>query len=91
MQPAPVLWGRVLPVIKHLPGHGRALVDSHVMLPRVTASACTRETDFETFRRLAGQSLGMTAHVTYDAIDETRPATLSPSSNFRDHSGLYRL
>ena len=37
------------------------------------------ETDFETFRRLAGQSLGMTAHVIYDAIDETRPATLSPT------------
>ncbi len=70
----------VLPVIKHLPGHGRALVDSHVMLPRVTASRpALEETDFEIFRRLAGQSLGMTAHVIYDAIDETRPATLSPT------------
>ncbi len=68
----------VLPVIKHLPGHGRALVDSHVLLPRVTASRpALEETDFETFRRLAGQSFGMTAHVIYDAIDETRPATLS--------------
>ena len=68
----------VLPVIKHLPGHGRALVDSHVQLPRVTASRSALEkSDFEPFRRLAGQPLGMTAHVIYDAIDAVQPATLS--------------
>ena len=85
----------VLPVIKHLPGHGRALVDSHMQLPRVTASRpVLEETDFEPFRRLAGQSLGMTAHVIYDAIDETKPATLSSkviSEIIRGHIGFEGL
>lgn len=70
--------GGVLPVVKHLPGHGRAVSDSHVELPVVREPAETlRETDFEPFRQLNDLPLGMTAHVVYEALDP-RPATLSP-------------
>jgi beta-N-acetylhexosaminidase len=69
----------VLPVIKHLPGHGRATADSHVQLPRVDAPRAALEaTDFAPFRALSGMPLGMTAHVVYDAIDPERAATVSP-------------
>jgi len=68
-------------VIKHLPGHGRALSDSHRDLPRVTASmAELRGTDFVPFRAMRDQVLGMTAHVVYDAIDPEACATLSPAA-----------
>ncbi|MBF0323661.1 MAG: beta-N-acetylhexosaminidase [Alphaproteobacteria bacterium] len=68
----------VLPVIKHIPGHGRALVDSHLDLPVVTASMAELEaTDFAPFKALADQPWAMTAHVVYTAIDESAPATLS--------------
>jgi beta-N-acetylhexosaminidase len=71
--------GGVLPVIKHIPGHGRALADSHVALPRVTASAAQLSThDFVTFRGLNHAPVAMTAHVIYEAIDPKRPATISP-------------
>ena len=71
--------GGVLPVLKHIPGHGRALVDSHLSLPVVDASlAELRQTDFVTFKGLRHLPLGMTAHVLYNAIDDARPATLSP-------------
>ena len=69
----------VLGVIKHMPGHGRATVDSHDALPRVTASAAELEQDLAPFRTLARRAtIGMTAHVVYDAWDAERPATLSP-------------
>ncbi|MEC9432540.1 MAG: glycoside hydrolase family 3 N-terminal domain-containing protein [Pseudomonadota bacterium] len=75
-----LLAGGVLPVIKHLPGHGRADMDSHLALPVVDASlADLRATDFAAFRPLAGQALGMTAHVVYTALDADAPATLSPA------------
>ncbi|MEM6488391.1 MAG: beta-N-acetylhexosaminidase [Pseudomonadota bacterium] len=71
--------GGVLPVIKHLPGHGRADVDSHLALPVVDASLDTLSAvDFAPFRALAGEALGMTAHIVYTAIDPKRCATLSP-------------
>jgi beta-N-acetylhexosaminidase len=71
--------GGVLPVIKHLPGHGRARNDSHLSLPVVEAPrAVLEKTDFAPFRALADQPLGMTAHVVYSAIDDRRPATTSP-------------
>lgn len=71
--------GGVLPVLKHLPGHGRASADSHAALPRVaTPAADLATTDFAPFRALADLPLGMSAHVVYDAIDPDRPATLSP-------------
>jgi len=70
--------GGVLPVLKHIPGHGRATADSHKRLPVVTADRATLEaTDFAAFRPLAGLPLGMTAHVVFSAIDPVAPATLS--------------
>lgn len=73
-----LLDGGVLPVIKHIPGHGRADVDSHLALPRVHASSDQlSETDFAPFRMLADLPLAMTAHITFDAVDPARPATLS--------------
>jgi len=73
-----LLDGGILPVLKHLPGHGRATLDSHYDLPHVAASAADLdETDFAPFRALNDLPLGMTAHLVYDAID-TAPATLSP-------------
>lgn len=75
-----LLAGGVLPVVKHLPGHGRAACDSHKALPVVRADRAALEaTDFAAFRPLAGLPLGMTAHVVYTAIDPDRPATLSPA------------
>ncbi|MEO0666747.1 MAG: glycoside hydrolase family 3 N-terminal domain-containing protein [Pseudomonadota bacterium] len=69
--------GGVLPVLKHIPGHGRTDLDSHYDLPRVDVSLDTlREYDFAPFRALNDLPLGMTAHVVYEAIDEA-PATLS--------------
>ena len=70
--------GGVLPVLKHLPGHGRATADSHHRLPVVDTDRATLEaTDFAAFRPLAGLPLGMTAHVVFSAIDPVAPATTS--------------
>jgi beta-N-acetylhexosaminidase len=72
--------GGVAGVIKHIPGHGRALLDSHKALPRVTASAAELLTDAEPFKALASQALmAMTAHIVYDAWDADSCATLSPT------------
>ncbi len=65
-------------VIKHMPGHGRAMADSHKELPVVDASAQELETDIAAFRKLADAPAGMTAHVRYQAWDADNPATLSP-------------
>jgi beta-N-acetylhexosaminidase len=70
--------GGVLPVLKHLPGHGRASADSHHKVPVVDTDRATLEaTDFAAFRPLAGLPLGMTAHVVFTAIDPVAPATTS--------------
>ncbi len=70
--------GGVLPVLKHMPGHGRATVDSHHEVPRVTATADElRTSDFVPFRELASLPLGMTAHVVFDALDRDNVATMS--------------
>ncbi len=70
--------GGVLPVAKHMPGHGRATVDSHLDVPRVTATAdALRESDFVPFRALAWLPLAMTAHVVYEALDSDNVATVS--------------
>ena len=72
-----LLAGGVLPVLKHMPGHGRAEADSHKGLPVVTAPAAALETsDFAAFRALADLPLGMTAHICFSAYD-TAPATQS--------------
>ncbi|MEM6972442.1 MAG: glycoside hydrolase family 3 N-terminal domain-containing protein [Pseudomonadota bacterium] len=71
----------VLPVIKHIPGHGLATVDSHLDLPRVSARLDElAAVDFMPFRALNGEAMAMTAHIVYDAIDSTVPATLSPAA-----------
>ena len=73
-----MLAGGVLPVVKHMPGHGRATMDSHFDLPQVDAPRAALDThDFAPFKALNDLPMGMTAHLVYDAIDP-RPATLSP-------------
>jgi len=68
----------VLPVMKHVPGHGRAGADSHLELPRVDATMKELEAaDFVPFQKLAHLPMAMTAHVVYSAIDPTGPATTS--------------
>jgi len=70
--------GGVLPVLKHLPGHGRAAADSHLRLPVVDATRAELEaTDFAAFRPLSRLPMGMTAHVVFSAIDPVAPATTS--------------
>ncbi|MEZ5854823.1 MAG: glycoside hydrolase family 3 N-terminal domain-containing protein [Hyphomicrobiaceae bacterium] len=70
--------GGVLPVMKHIPGHGRAGADSHLELPVVDASLGMLEaTDFAAFRSLAHLPAAMTAHVVYPAIDASAPASTS--------------
>jgi beta-N-acetylhexosaminidase len=68
----------VVGVVKHMPGHGRALADSHHELPVVTASAEELEVDIEPFERLNWAPMGMVAHVLYTAWDEARPSSQSP-------------
>jgi beta-N-acetylhexosaminidase len=70
--------GGVLPVMKHIPGHGRATVDSHKHLPRVKSERALLERfDFHTFAAFADCPMAMTAHVVFEAIDNKNPATLS--------------
>jgi beta-N-acetylhexosaminidase len=71
--------GGVLGIVKHMPGHGRALVDSHKELPVVNASAEELDIDLEPFERLASAPMGMTAHVVYTAWDPDHPASMSPT------------
>lgn len=85
-----MLQGGVLPVLKHLPGHGRATQDSHYDLPHVSADAeDLDDTDFAPFRLLNDLPMGMTAHLVYDAIDD-QPATISAPmmSVIRDQIGF---
>lgn len=68
----------VLPVMKHMPGHGLAKVDSHLDLPHVgLPERMLRQLDFATFKGLATLPMGMTAHVVYDGLGEDQPATQS--------------
>ena len=67
----------VVGCLKHMPGHGRATVDSHKELPRVEASADELAVDIEPFRSLAAHPLGMSAHIVFTAWDDANPATLS--------------
>lgn len=68
----------VVGVMKHMPGHGRAIVDTHYHLPTVTASDAELAVDIEPFRTLNGAPMGMTSHIVFEAWDRDRPATLSP-------------
>ncbi len=69
----------VVGIVKHMPGHGRATVDSHLELPRVNAPAEALEQDIAPFATLSGAPMGMTAHLVFEAWDADRPATLSPT------------
>ncbi len=73
-----LLAGGVLPVVKHMPGHGRGTADSHLHLPTVTEDAATlTATDFAAFRALNDLPMAMTAHIVYTAFDPDHPATQS--------------
>lgn len=74
-----LLAGGVLPVVKHMPGQGRAPLDTHASLPVVTAERSALEEDFAPFRALRDLPMAMTGHVIFAAIDPDRPATLSPA------------
>lgn len=84
-----LLAGGVMPVVKHIPGHGRSLVDSHLDVPRVVASLHELERDFAPFRAFGDLSMGMTAHLIFEALD-SRPATVSPVlvQHIRDDIGF---
>lgn len=70
--------GGVLPVLKHIPGHGRATADTHFKLPTVDTSRDELErTDFAAFKPLADLPMAMTAHVVFSAVDPAHPATTS--------------
>ena len=70
--------GGVLPVLKHIPGHGRATADTHFKLPTVdTARAELERTDFAAFKPLADLPMAMTAHVVFSVVDPAHPATTS--------------
>lgn len=87
------LAGGVLPVMKHMPGHGRAAGDTHHDLPTVTADAATlRATDFAAFRALNDLPLAMTAHIVFSAFDDA-PATCSAAMMrvMRDEIGFAGL
>jgi beta-N-acetylhexosaminidase len=71
--------GGVVGIIKHMPGHGRALVDSHEELPVVNASEAELEVDLEPFRTLRSAPMGMTCHCVYTAWDPERPGSQSPT------------
>ena len=84
----------VLPVVKHVPGHGRAAVDSHKALPVVDAALEDLQAiDFAPFAAFADAPLAMTAHVVYSALDADRCATVSPTviSLIRDELGMDSL
>ena len=70
--------GGILPVLKHIPGHGRATADTHFRLPQVdTSKAELERTDFAAFQPLADLPMAMTAHVVFSALDPAQPATTS--------------
>lgn len=74
-----LLAGGLLPIVKHIPGHGRAGADSHKALPVVDAPAAVLQcTDFQPFLQLSDMPMAMTAHVVYSAYDAANPATTSP-------------
>src|SRR5208337_4166524 len=73
-----LLAGGILPVMKHIPGHGRAMADSHLALPVVdTPLAELEAADFAPFRALKTLPMAMTAHVVFTAIDRHAPVTVS--------------
>ena len=86
--------GGVVGIVKHIPGHGRALLDTHEALPTVTASDRDLQTDLAPFAALRDAAMAMTCHVIFEAWDADRPATLSPiviDSVIRQRIGFHGL
>jgi beta-N-acetylhexosaminidase len=86
--------GGVVGIVKHIPGHGRALLDSHEELPVVTASDRDLQSDLAPFAALRDAATAMTCHVVFNAWDPERPATLSPliiDSVIRQRIGFHGL
>src|SRR3546814_66594 len=86
--------GGVVGIVKHIPGHGRALLDTHEALPTVTASDRDLQTDLAPFAALRDAAMAMTCHVIFEAWDPDRPATLSPvviDSVIRQRIGFHGL
>lgn len=86
--------GGVVGIVKHIPGHGRALLDSHKELPVVTAPDRDLQTDLAPFAALRDAAMAMTCHVVFTAWDAERPATLSPliiDSVIRQRIGFHGL
>lgn len=92
---AGLMSGGVAPVIKHIPGHGRATVDSHKALPRIETDLETlNQSDFLPFKALADAPMAMTAHAVFKAVDPLRPVTLSGlgiKRLIREHIGFEGL
>lgn len=89
-----LLAGGVLPIIKHIPGHGRAFADSHHDLPVVETDLATLDAwDFAPFKALSDMPMAMTAHVVFAAVDVKRPATTSKKGIrlMREHLGFSGL
>jgi beta-N-acetylhexosaminidase len=89
-----LLAGGVLPIIKHIPGHGRAFADSHHDLPVVETDLATLDAwDFAPFKALSDMPMAMTAHVVFTAVDAKRPATTSKKGIrlMREHLGFSGL
>jgi len=86
--------GGVVGIVKHIPGHGRALLDTHEALPVVTALDRDLQTDLAPFAALRDAAMAMTCHVVFEAWDPDRPATLSPiviDSVIRQRIGFHGL
>ena len=86
--------GGIVGVVKHIPGHGRALLDTHEALPTVTAPDRDLQTDLAPFAALRDAAMAMTCHVVFEAWDPDRPATLSPlviDSIIRQRVGFHGL
>ncbi|WP_374524297.1 beta-N-acetylhexosaminidase [Sphingopyxis sp.] len=86
--------GGVVGVVKHIPGHGRAMLDTHEALPTVTASDHDLQSDLAPFAALRDAAMAMTCHVIFDVWDAERPATLSPvviDSIIRQRVGFHGL
>lgn len=89
-----LLENEIYPIIKHIPGHGRATCDSHLELPKVNSSFLELlKNDFAVFKNFTDQKFAMTAHIVYSAIDEKNPATTSKKmiNLIRDEIGFKNI
>src|SRR3546814_3552853 len=83
--------GGVVGIVKHIPGHGRALLDTHEALPTVAASDHDLQTDLAPFAALRDAAMAMTCHVIFEAWDADRPATLRSEEHTSELQSLMRI